>query len=82
MLRPIIISLFSVSIACAGCTGQKLSEQSADASSPNVAIPTQSSLKQDLVTLQPAQDLTEPQKLVIDVDSEGNRRRQRDLVHS
>ncbi len=69
MLRPIIVSLFSASLAVAGCTKQNVSGQKTNESTPHATLPTQSKSKQGSAPPSQTQDLAAGHTLVIDVDS-------------
>ena len=69
MHRPIIVSLFSVSLAIAGCTRQNASDKKTDVSTTTAAVTTQPKSKQDSATPLQPQDLTAGETLVIAVDS-------------
>ncbi len=69
MLRPIIVSLFSVSLAIAGCTRQNVSDQKTNVSTSPATLPTKPGSKQDSATPSQTQDLAAGETLVIDVDS-------------
>ena len=69
MHRPIFVSLFSVSLAIAGCSSHNASDKKTDGSTTTAAVTTQPKSKQDSATPLQPQDLTAGETLVIAVGS-------------
>jgi ligand-binding sensor domain-containing protein len=69
MLRPIFVSLFSVSLAIAGCMSQNASDKKTDVSTPTAAMPAKPKSKQNAATPLQTQDHAAGETLVIEVDS-------------
>ena len=82
MLRPIIVSLCSFSVAIAGCTSQNASDQKNDGSTPTAAMPSIPKSKQDSATPFQSQDLGAAEKLIIKVDSRAQIRTQQERTRT